>query len=53
MGIESDQPFTETTIQLEPGDLLLLYTDGITEAMARKPRTVVASYSARNASTHC
>jgi phosphoserine phosphatase RsbU/P len=36
MGIERDQPFAETTIQLERGDLLLMYTDGITEAMASK-----------------
>ena len=36
MGIADDQPFVETTVQLEKGDLLLLYTDGITEAMAVK-----------------
>lgn len=34
MGIEEGQNFEETTIHLHSGDLLLLYTDGITEAMA-------------------
>lgn len=37
IGLASDPTFSlnieETTIQLEPGDLLLIYTDGITEAM--------------------
>jgi sigma-B regulation protein RsbU (phosphoserine phosphatase) len=32
MGIEPDQEHDQTNIQLEHGDLLLLYTDGITEA---------------------
>jgi sigma-B regulation protein RsbU (phosphoserine phosphatase) len=32
MGIEPDQEHEQTTVQLERGDLLLLYTDGITEA---------------------
>jgi sigma-B regulation protein RsbU (phosphoserine phosphatase) len=34
MGIFEGQSFRETTRTLEPGDLLLLYTDGVTEAMA-------------------
>jgi phosphoserine phosphatase RsbU/P len=34
LGIAPDETYTEATITLEPGDLLLLYTDGITEAMA-------------------
>ncbi|MGD9691010.1 MAG: PP2C family protein-serine/threonine phosphatase [Phycisphaerales bacterium] len=34
LGITPDQTYTEETIGLESGDLLLLYTDGITEAMA-------------------
>jgi phosphoserine phosphatase RsbU/P len=34
MGINTEESFTETSIKLNPGDLLLLYTDGITEAMA-------------------
>ena len=33
MGLVEDQSFEEVTIPLETGDLLLLYTDGITEAM--------------------
>ena len=32
-GIVKDYPFTEKTLQLEPGDTLLLYTDGVTEAL--------------------
>jgi sigma-B regulation protein RsbU (phosphoserine phosphatase) len=32
MGIEPNQEHEQTTVQLERGDLLLLYTDGITEA---------------------
>jgi phosphoserine phosphatase RsbU/P len=34
LGIFPSQAYEQTTVQLEPGDLLLLYTDGITEAMA-------------------
>jgi sigma-B regulation protein RsbU (phosphoserine phosphatase) len=34
MGIRADEVFPEAAITLEPGDLLILYTDGITEAMA-------------------
>lgn len=34
MGIEANQNYEQTTITLERGDLLLLYTDGITEAMS-------------------
>lgn len=34
MGIAPDVCYPLATVQLEPGDLLLLYTDGITEAMA-------------------
>jgi phosphoserine phosphatase RsbU/P len=33
LGILPAQSYSEATIQLERGDLLLLYTDGITEAM--------------------
>jgi sigma-B regulation protein RsbU (phosphoserine phosphatase) len=32
LGILPNQPHAQSTISLEPGDLLLLYTDGITEA---------------------
>ena len=31
-GVMGDIPFTEETLQLEPGDTLLMYTDGVTEA---------------------
>jgi sigma-B regulation protein RsbU (phosphoserine phosphatase) len=34
MGIEPDQFIGEATVTLQSGDLLLLYTDGITEAMS-------------------
>ena len=34
LGILESQSYPQTTIALEPGDLLLLYTDGITEARA-------------------
>jgi sigma-B regulation protein RsbU (phosphoserine phosphatase) len=37
LGIEPDEAYGQATVALEPGDLLLLYTDGITEA--RPPRT--------------
>ena len=34
LGILDGQAYGQATVTLEPGDLLLLYTDGITEAMA-------------------
>jgi sigma-B regulation protein RsbU (phosphoserine phosphatase) len=34
LGIDTDQHYGQATVTLERGDLLLLYTDGITEAMA-------------------
>jgi len=34
LGILCGQEYRQESIQLEPGDLLLLYTDGVTEAMA-------------------
>jgi sigma-B regulation protein RsbU (phosphoserine phosphatase) len=34
LGILCDQPFEQSRMTLEHGDLLLLYTDGITEAVA-------------------
>ena len=33
LGIAPDQKFPSRTVQLEPGDTVVLYTDGITEAM--------------------
>jgi sigma-B regulation protein RsbU (phosphoserine phosphatase) len=32
IGLDEKESFTSTRIQLEPGDTLLLYTDGVTEA---------------------
>jgi sigma-B regulation protein RsbU (phosphoserine phosphatase) len=32
LGIEPDEPYAEYVHQLSPGDALLFYTDGITEA---------------------
>ena len=37
LGIAEDQVYTETSLELSRGDLLLLYTDGITEAMTPTP----------------
>jgi sigma-B regulation protein RsbU (phosphoserine phosphatase) len=34
MGILGGHHYDQATVQLKPGDLLLLYTDGITEATA-------------------
>lgn len=36
LGVLPQAPFGEATIQLDPGDVLLLYTDGISEAMNTK-----------------
>jgi sigma-B regulation protein RsbU (phosphoserine phosphatase) len=36
IGLVDDATFTSTRIQLEPGDTLLLYTDGVTEAEDRE-----------------
>jgi sigma-B regulation protein RsbU (phosphoserine phosphatase) len=33
IGIFGDFEYTETTLQLQPGETLLLYTDGVTEAI--------------------
>ena len=38
LGIMAAQRYEQTTITLQPDDLLLLYTDGITEAMAPADR---------------
>jgi sigma-B regulation protein RsbU (phosphoserine phosphatase) len=37
LGILDGQAYGQATVALQPGDLLLLYTDGITEAPARAP----------------
>jgi sigma-B regulation protein RsbU (phosphoserine phosphatase) len=36
LGIQDDWEYSDTTITLSPGDVLTLYTDGITEAMNRE-----------------
>ncbi len=36
LGVVPDVPMSERDIQLDPGDMLLLYTDGVTEAMNEK-----------------
>jgi sigma-B regulation protein RsbU (phosphoserine phosphatase) len=41
LGILEQQAYGQATVRLEPGDLLLLYTDGITEAMS--PRQACGS----------
>jgi serine phosphatase RsbU (regulator of sigma subunit) len=33
LGVETDVPFTEKTLGISPGELLVLYSDGLTEAM--------------------
>jgi len=37
LGMFPDQPYKQATVDLAPGDLLVLYTDGITEAGAPTP----------------
>jgi sigma-B regulation protein RsbU (phosphoserine phosphatase) len=37
LGITEGPAYEQATVALEPGDLLLLYTEGITEAMAPSP----------------
>jgi phosphoserine phosphatase RsbU/P len=34
LGLSADEEYRESQVQLESGDLLVLYTDGVTEAMA-------------------
>ena len=36
LGVFADAPFTEAEVQMQPGDQLFLFTDGITEAMNAK-----------------
>jgi phosphoserine phosphatase RsbU/P len=36
LGLHEGMPYEQFTIQLRPGDLVLLYTDGVTEAMNRE-----------------
>ena len=32
LGVDEDAVYTQATVQLEPGDCVLLYTDGVTDA---------------------
>jgi sigma-B regulation protein RsbU (phosphoserine phosphatase) len=57
LGVESDASYTQNSVTLNPGDFILLYTDGVTEAidhqnnefgMERLQKTVLTS---RNSST--
>ncbi len=38
MGIDEATPYRTANISLDPGDMLLLYTDGVTEAMDKSER---------------
>ena len=38
LGVMEDIPFTEETLQLEPGETLLMYTDGVTEATDKEEK---------------
>lgn len=40
LGMFAHQEYTQTSVDLEPGDVLVLYTDGITEAGAPTPAEV-------------
>ena len=65
LGIETGQTYDQATIHLKSGDLLLLYTDGITEAVAptrgHTPRQLfgverldtVLRRNGKSAPTHC
>ena len=33
LGVDPDEPFSQSLVELKSGDVLLLYTDGLTEAM--------------------
>jgi len=56
VGLLPFAPYTEQSLQLKPGDLVVTYTDGISEAMTRKDeewgeeRMMVAAAAAREGS---
>jgi serine phosphatase RsbU (regulator of sigma subunit) len=51
LGIIAGTPYTQTAIQLSPGDLLVLYTDGITESRDAADRQLGSDQLASLAST--
>ena len=38
LGVMADATFEQRAVQFEPGDLVLLYTDGITDAIDKRDR---------------
>ena len=54
VGLLPNAPYTEQSLTLEPGDLLILYTDGISEAMTSddeewgEERMIVSASAVRN-----
>jgi sigma-B regulation protein RsbU (phosphoserine phosphatase) len=39
LGIDPDEPYKQSVVELQPGDLLLLYTDGLLDGMNFKQET--------------
>ncbi len=39
LGVAADEPYTQATLQLKSGDFLVLYTDGLTDAMNFEQKT--------------
>jgi sigma-B regulation protein RsbU (phosphoserine phosphatase) len=39
LGVDPDEPYHQSFVDLQPGDLLLLYTDGLSDAMNFKQET--------------
>jgi len=61
LGVRSNAPFEQKTVTLQPSDLLVLYTDGVTEAMAAdnslygesRLETLLATLPAHATATSC
>jgi serine phosphatase RsbU (regulator of sigma subunit) len=43
LGVDADDEYGEETVVLEPGDVLLLYTDGLVERRRHSPEENTAS----------
>lgn len=41
LGVETDRPFSQKEMKLQPGDLLFLYTDGLIEALRTDRRGIL------------